>query len=100
MGNRGFSSITNMINTKPLVIYSKTYCPHCTMAKASLANYAPAIIEVDTVQNATEITDDLLKETGQRTFPNIFVNGEHIGGNDDLQEALKEGKIDEMLGKP
>ena len=64
MGNRGFSSITNLINTKPLVIYSKTYCPFCDMAKSSLARYNPEIIEVDLVDNADEITKDLKQETG------------------------------------
>lgn len=40
----------------------------------------------------------LLQMTGQKSVPNVFVKGEHIGGNDDTQAAAKEGKLKEMLG--
>jgi glutaredoxin 3 len=32
------------------------------------------------------------------TVPNVFVNGQHIGGNDDTQSAIKSGKIAQLLG--
>ena len=41
----------------------------------------------------------LAELTGQRTVPNIFVKGEHLGGNDDLQEAAQSGRLAELLGK-
>ena len=40
----------------------------------------------------------LMQMTGQRTVPNVFVKGQHIGGNDDSQAAAKDGKLKEMLG--
>jgi glutaredoxin 3 len=40
----------------------------------------------------------LLQMTGQKSVPNVFVKGEHIGGNDDLQKAAREGKLQEKLG--
>ena len=53
----------------------------------------------------SEIGDDgpeyqmtLMQMTGQRTVPNVFVKGQHIGGNDDSQAAAKDGKLKEMLG--
>jgi len=35
--------------------------------------------------------------SGQRTVPNVFVNGKHIGGNDDTQTLFRSGKLQEML---
>ena len=40
----------------------------------------------------------LLQMTGQKSVPNVFVKGQHMGGNDDTQAAAKEGKLQEMLG--
>jgi glutaredoxin 3 len=40
----------------------------------------------------------LFKMTKQKTVPNVFVKGQHIGGNDDTQAAVKAGKLQEMLG--
>jgi glutaredoxin len=42
----------------------------------------------------------LLKMTGQKSVPNVFVKKQHIGGNDKTQEAAKDGKLQEMLGLP
>ena len=39
----------------------------------------------------------LEKISGQRTVPNIYINGEHIGGNSDLQAANKNGSLDAKL---
>jgi glutaredoxin 3 len=36
--------------------------------------------------------------SGQKSVPNVFVKGKHMGGNDDTQAAAKEGKLQEMLG--
>jgi glutaredoxin 3 len=40
----------------------------------------------------------LFKMTGQKSVPNVFVKGQHIGGNEETQNAAKEGKLKEMLG--
>jgi glutaredoxin 3 len=45
-----------------------------------------------------EIQMALFKMTGQKSVPNNFVKGQHIGGNDVTQAAAAEGKIQEMLG--
>lgn len=44
-----------------------------------------------------EIQAELLALTKQRTVPNVFVNGKHIGGNDDTQAALKNGAFQAAL---
>ena len=44
-----------------------------------------------------ELQMALFDMTKQRSVPNVFVNGKHLGGNDDTQAAAKNGKLQEML---
>ena len=39
----------------------------------------------------------LYKMTGQRTVPNVFVRGKHLGGNDEAHAAARNRKLDELL---
>lgn len=52
---------------------------------------------MDKVDNGDAIQDALLEVSGQRTVPNVFIKGTHLGGNDDTQAAAREGKLEEML---
>jgi glutaredoxin 3 len=54
-------------------------------------------IELDEITNGAAIQNALLDMTGQRTVPNVYVKGMHVGGNDDTQAAAKSGKLQEML---
>ena len=56
------------------------------------------IIELDEIDNGAEIQGALLDLSGQRTVPNVFIKGAHLGGNDDTQNAGSSGKLKEMLG--
>jgi glutaredoxin 3 len=53
---------------------------------------------LDKLDNGSEIQSALLDITGQRTVPNVFIKGKHLGGNDVTQAAAKNGKLKEMLG--
>ena len=55
------------------------------------------VLELDLDENGGAIQDALLEMTGQKTVPNVFVKGNHIGGNDATQLAAKMGKIKKML---
>ncbi len=50
------------------------------------------------MDEGADIQAVLLELTGQKTVPNVFIKGQHIGGNDKTQEAAKTGKLQEMLG--
>lgn len=88
--------------TEKVVIFSKSYCPFCTKTKNLFTGMdipnSVAIHELDVIENGKQIQDELLEMTGQRTVPNVFIKGAHLGGNDDCQAAAKSGKITEMLG--
>lgn len=89
------------ISGNKVVMYSKSYCPFCNQCKGLFSDkgiYDDAkIIELDLVEDGQAIQDTLLAMTGQRTVPNVFINGQHLGGNDDTQKAAKSGKLDELL---
>jgi glutaredoxin 3 len=54
--------------------------------------------ELNKMEDGPDVQQALLELTGQRTVPNVFIKGNHIGGNDDTQAAAKSGKIQELLG--
>jgi glutaredoxin 3 len=96
--------VTKEIDSHKVVIFSKTYCPYCSAAKDLLLNQVKAegaqVYELDTMDNGADIQAALLELTGQRTVPNIFINQQHIGGNDSVQSAYRSGKLQELLNQP
>jgi glutaredoxin 3 len=57
------------------------------------------IFELDKMDNGAAIQDALLDMTGQRTVPNVFVNGKQLGGNDKTQAAAKSGELQKLLAQ-
>ncbi len=49
------------------------------------------------IDNGDKIQEELQRMTGQRTVPNIFVKGQHLGGCDDTLAAIQNGKFATML---
>lgn len=78
-------------------IYSKGYCPFCKMAKATLRDLGLSFEELDITNNAT-LEQEMRQRSQRRTVPQIFIDDHHIGGNDDLQLALRNGQLEEILG--
>ncbi|KAL3937064.1 MAG: hypothetical protein SGBAC_007743 [Bacillariaceae sp.] len=89
------------IASNDVVVFSKSYCPFCLKTKELFES-----LDVDIkVHELDEMGDDgpalqhaLLQMSGQKSVPNVFIKGEHLGGNDDTQAAAKAGKLQEMLG--
>lgn len=81
---------------KPVRIYTTTYCGYCRSAKALLDRKGVAYEEFD-------ITDDdakraeLVRITGQRTVPQIFIGEKHVGGFSDLDALERAGELDALL---
>ena len=95
-----FYAILTIVFTQ-IVIFSKTYCPYCSRAKSLFASQFPSnqtkVLELDQMQNGSEIQSTLASMTGQRTVPSVWVKGTFIGGNDDTQKLYQSGKLNEML---
>ena len=84
------------------MVFSKSYCPYCQRAKATLQGYnSPMkVIELDQAPyNAKmdEYQDYLSKLTGARSVPRVFIGGKSLGGNDDTQRAHNSGKLQQMI---
>jgi len=88
------------IASNDVVIFSKSYCPFCKATKKLFSDMDidATVTEMDEVDNGDAIQGELMVLTGQRTVPNVFIKGEHLGGNSDVQAAAKSGKLQEMLG--
>ncbi|KAG7361141.1 glutaredoxin [Nitzschia inconspicua] len=92
--------IDNLIDSHKVVIFSKSYCPYCSATKKlfnKMKVEGMVVIELDQDPRGAEIQQELQRMTGQRTVPNVFVNGSHLGGNSDAQAAAQSGKLQEML---
>ncbi len=82
-----------------MVIFSKTTCPFCDRVKELFTslNIPYEALELDTIEGGPAIQELLAKKTGQRTVPNVFVNGNHVGGNDDTHKLHTAGKLVPMV---
>ncbi|TNV75171.1 hypothetical protein FGO68_gene10928 [Halteria grandinella] len=85
--------------TGKVLVFSKTWCPYCTEAKEvfSSVDVQYETIELDKVADGDKIQAALHEITGQKTVPNIFVGGTHIGGCSDLKAKIASGKIIEIF---
>lgn len=93
--------VQNVIYSNKIAIFSKSYCPYCMRAKRifSALNEKPYVVELDLRDDGYHIQSVLLDLVGRRTVPQIFVNGKHIGGADDLQSAVQNGKLQNLLNR-
>lgn len=81
-----------------VTIYTTTHCPYCVQAKMLLQKKNVAYQEIDaTDPNIRE--EMILKAGGKRTVPQIFINGQHIGGCDDMYALDSQGKLDGLLSQ-
>ena len=89
------------IKASPIVIYSKSFCPFCVQTKelfkALEVDPAPHIHELDKMSDGGQRQRVLAAISGQSTVPNIFINGEHFGGNTDLCHAAQDGELADLL---
>jgi glutaredoxin 3 len=83
-------SVDKAVSENFIVVYSKNSCPYCVMAKDLLKslNQEFLVVELDQQDDGRDIQNYLVKSTGHKTVPNIFINQKHIGGCADLQEMV------------
>ncbi len=81
---------------KEVTIYTLRGCPYCVRAKALLGSKGSAFAEID-VSSDPAAKAEVQARTGHRTFPQVFVAGEFVGGCDDLHALDREGRLDPLL---
>lgn len=89
------NQIQETISNNCVVIFSKTSCSYCSMAKKIFhdMNVNYKAVELDMLEYGSQFQDALQKMTGERTVPRIFVSGSFIGGAVDTHRLHKEGKL-------
>ena len=80
-------------------IHPPPFCGYCARAKALLEEKGAAFDEMDVMMDDKKRTE--MRERARRTtVPQIFINGEHIGGSDELAALERAGKLDALLAQP
>src|ERR1700761_7839783 len=73
-------------------IYLTSACPYCVAAKRLLKQKGAAYTEID-VDDRSELRSWLVSASGQRTVPQIFINGQSVGGYSDIAALDQKGKL-------
>jgi glutaredoxin 3 len=79
-------------------VFTKFFCPYCTRAKALLDRKGVEYQEIDLTTDRTGFDAMVARAGGARTVPQIFIDGKHVGGSDDLAALDARGGLDPMLG--
>lgn len=80
-----------------ITIYTTPFCPYCSGAKTLLKSKGQTWTEID-VSEDEKIREKMIERSGgRRTTPQIFIDGKHIGGFDDLRALDEQGGLDTLL---
>ena len=79
-------------------IYTGPLCAFCDRAIALLNKKGVSFKKIDLASDPNKMEDMIKKTNGMRTVPQIFIDGQHIGGSDKLQDLENEGKLNSLLG--
>lgn len=83
-----------------LEIYTSPLCGYCHAAKRLLTTKGAAFAEIDIWSAPDRKPEMIQRANGRRTVPQIFIDGTHVGGCDDLFALDRSGKLDAMLNGP
>ncbi len=82
-----------------VLMYTTAVCPYCIRAEQLLHSKGITEIEKIRVDLQPDLRIAMMEKTGRRTVPQIYINGDHVGGFDDLASLIHSGKLDEILTK-
>ena len=78
-------------------VYTTNWCPYCNRAKGLLKKLGQEYEETN-IENDDSKRDEMIKRAGgARTVPQIFIDGKHVGGCDELHGLHSSGKLEKML---
>ncbi len=80
-----------------VVMYCTQVCPYCVRAEQLLNRKGVQDIEKIRIDLQPELREEMIQKTGRRTVPQIYINGTHVGGYDDMAALDRAGKLDVML---
>lgn len=78
-------------------MYIDPYCPYCAKAKRLLTTKGQTWAEIDVIADPKRRAEMRDRASGRNTVPQIFIDGQHIGGCDDLHALDAKGGLDPLL---
>ena len=80
-----------------VIMYTSAYCPYCANAERLLTS--KGVIEISKIRIDLEPVQrvEMMQKTGRRTVPQIYIDGQHIGGFDELRILDLAGGLDPLL---
>jgi glutaredoxin 3 len=78
-------------------IYTTPTCGYCRAAKSLLTSKKVSFNEINVATDSELRRTMMSRANGRTTVPQIFINGAHVGGCDDLYALEHEGKLDQLL---
>ena len=78
-------------------IYTSPFCGYCHRAKRLLTTKNAEFTEIDVMMDSSRKSEMVDRAGGRTSVPQIFINGEHIGGSDDLAKLESDGELDGLL---
>jgi glutaredoxin 3 len=78
-------------------IYTKFLCPYCARAMALLEKKRVTVEEYDVTMGGPKKVEMVERSGGLMTMPQVFIDGHHVGGSDDLAALEAAGKLDALL---
>uniref|UniRef100_A0A672KDT4 Glutaredoxin-2, mitochondrial n=1 Tax=Sinocyclocheilus grahami TaxID=75366 RepID=A0A672KDT4_SINGR len=87
------AATVEVVSSNCVVIFSKTTCPYCKMAKNVFKEIGAAykVVELDQHNDGGRLQETLAQMTGARTVPRVFINGQCIGGGTDTKQLHQNG---------
>ncbi len=79
-----------------VVMYLKNWCPYCASARELLRSKSASVQEVD-IEAQPEQREEMIRRSGRRTVPQIFIGERHVGGSDELYALDAAGGLDPLL---
>ena len=80
-------------------IYSSLLCGYCHRAKRLLKAKGVDFEEIDVLMNGAKRREMAERAGGRSSVPQVFIDGRHIGGSDELHALEAAGKLDNLLDK-
>ncbi|MAI90147.1 glutaredoxin 3 [Ponticaulis sp.] len=81
-------------------IYTRQFCPYCTRALALLDKKGVKYTHVDAGMDPAKRQEMISRAHGASTYPQIFINDDHVGGCDEMYALEYAGKLDPLLSQP
>lgn len=99
--------VDRLVGGNDVMVFAKSYCPYCRHTQNLLEEVENQhgtlkfeFVHLDQMSNdedARTVQMELLARTGQRTVPNIFIGGVHIGGDSHVTDLYNSGELQTML---